>query len=152
MISKKQMSEHQLMKNVSWITSNHPNTSYIFEDDEERPDLIERYLSKIISNNAIILIVPIHRFRENNYSLRIEGPIDGYKILNEIYHFYNHQKVTKKIIKDLNEDDVFDYVKKVKAKMNNNREVHYIDLMGDLIFFEGISKQMGNVYFLELGS
>lgn len=142
----------RILNNLSWITRDNPSTCYIFQDGDERRDLNEYYLSEIISNKSIILLLPIHRFQENNYALTIEGPIDGFKILQEIHKFYNEKRVVKKIIKDMTEDDVFGYVSNVKNKINNNEEVHYIDLMGDLVFFEGIRKERGNVYFLELGS
>ena len=141
-----------LLSEISWVLSEPINSACCYCKDGE-PNYLKasNELDKLISLKNIILLVPIQRFCENLYPLTIEGPVTGKKILDSLYVFYNNTRIVKKYFNDL-EDDCLGFTESVREKIRGGEEVHWIDVIGGLIFFEGISKLIGNVYFLGLGS
>ena len=131
-----------LLKNIRWTITNLPycpdiENNYVFSKD---------YIDKTI-NKPIKLIFPIQRHGINSIKLQIRSDIKIKELLHLIFNFYNQIKVTKNMIEKI-ENDVFNYKLKALEKINSNKEVHYIELIGEMIYFEGIYNR--NLYEWEL--
>ena len=135
-----------LLKNINWTITNLPycpnvENNYVFSKE---------YIHKI-NNKPIKLIFPIQRHGLNSIKLQIRSDLKIKDLLNFIFNFYNNVKVTKNIIEKI-ENDVFNYKLKVREKINSNKEVCYIELIGEMIYFEGIYMRNDYEWELMLGS
>jgi hypothetical protein len=121
-----------LLKNIKWAITNLPycpdiENNYVFSKD---------YIEKTI-NIPIKLIFPIQRHGINTLKLQIRSDLKIKDLLHFIFNFYNQVKVSKNMIEKI-ENDVFNYKLKALEKINSNKEVHYIELIGEMIYFDGI--------------
>lgn len=129
----------------------------------KRPDMTKQNktvaIEKNTTNNLRYLTVPIQRFSENYKVIMLDN--DEYticRLLRTIYTFYNKVELSLEDLKNINEDDVYDYVAtQTKLKKENpTKKIYYIDLMADKIFLEGIYKKVDKSgdtqYYLLLGS
>jgi hypothetical protein len=121
-----------LLKNIKWTITNLPycpdiENNYVFSKD---------YIEKTI-NIPIKLIFPIQRHGINTLKLQIRSDLKIKDLLHFIFNFYNQVKVSKNMIEKI-ENDVFNYKLKALEKINSNKEVHYIELIGEMIYFDGI--------------
>ena len=121
-----------LLKNIKWTITNLPycpdiENNYVFSKD---------YIEKTI-NIPIKLIFPIQRYGINTLKLQIRSDLKIKDLLHFIFNFYNQVKVSKNMIEKI-ENDVFNYKLKALEKINSNKEVHYIELIGEMIYFDGI--------------
>ena len=131
-----------LLKNINWTITNLPycpdvENNYVFSKD---------YIEKT-TNKTIKLIFPIQRHGMNSVKLQIRSDIKVKDLLNFIFNFYNQVKVSKNMIEKI-ENDIFNYKFKALEKINSNKEVRYIELIGEMIYFEGIYNR--NIYEWEL--
>ena len=130
------------------------------DDLSAEENLDEIIIDENIYSNVIrYLVLPTHRFCGNYRSIILSNDVITKKeIYNQIYDFYNNTELTLNDLKNLNEDDVFDYITEltIEKKENPNLVVHPIDIMGDKKFFEGIyieTDKVGDIqYTLSLGS
>lgn len=93
-----------------------------------------------INKNRFIK-VPVHRFSKNYEKILLDKEeYCAIDIINIIYHFYNSKELTLNDLQRLNDDDVFDYVKKAKQlkTTNTSKKIYYINVMGDCVYFEGL--------------
>jgi len=79
------------------------------------------------------------------------------EVIDVIYHFYNTKELTLSDLQKLDEDDSWNYIKNAKELKTTNpmKKVHYINIMGDCVFFEGLKciEDSKNIeYSLMLGS
>lgn len=115
----------------------------------------------IKKNNKIkkirYLVLPIHRF-DNNYRVIIldNNEYSIYRLLITIYNFYNKKQLSIEDLKNLNDNDVYDYINNAIIKRKENKRIYYIDIMGDNTFFEGLNikeDKIGDIqYSISLGS
>jgi len=155
------------LNNISW-TINSPisnlkiiNSDHYEEFDEKYVDEEDDYyysnevneivINRIFSTCGIILKIPIQRFNQNQIDLKLDGPVNVKNILETLYHFYNVEEVNMDILKNI-PDDCFHYVRNMKTKVKRGKVMHWIDLMGGKIFFEGFRRIGENTYYLNLGS
>jgi len=102
--------------------------------------------------------VPVQRFSKNyEYILLDKEEYSAMEVIDVIYHFYNTKEITLSDLEKLDNDDVFDYIKNAKELKTTNptEKIHYINIMGDCVFFEGLKYNEGQksiVYSLMLGS
>ena len=127
-----------------------------YKDDDLEKIIIEK---NIYSNVIRYLILPFHRFSKNYYTIILSNEIITLKELTDIiYDFYNKKELTLFELKNLNEDDVYDYITEITISKKENPElvVNPIDIMGDKTFLEYITiyeDQSGDIqYMLHLGS
>lgn len=140
----------RFMNNIMWTTRQKVDEVSVFDDSEFE---ITQLLDEIISQEHIILIVPIQRNAQNLYPLIIEGPVSARKVIERLYSFYNEDRVVKNIAIEV-KNDAFDYADTVRERIKRKEEVHWIDFMGDLVYFEGLMNNDcdDNLYTLLLGS
>lgn len=99
----------------------------------------------------VILRVPTHRFNVKHQYIVILDNMTVSDILTLIYNFYNSSLYKSEVMKY--PDDCLGIVQSIKYKINNNESCKWIDLMGDLKFFEGFAySQKDNLWDLVLGS
>ena len=131
-----------LLKNINWTITNLP-----YCPDVENNYVFSKEYIDITINKPIQLIFPIQRYGLNIIKLQIRSDLKIKDLLHFIFNFYNQVKVSKNIIEKI-ENDVFNYKLKALEKINSNKEVHYIELIGEMIYFEGIYNR--NIYEWEL--
>ncbi len=138
------------INNIIWSTKECIDYVQVIDDSNSE---IKETLDEIISQEHIILIVPIQRHAQNLYPLIIDGPVSSRKVLERLYSFYNEDEVIEKIAMDI-KNDVFGHADNVREMIKNKEIVHWIDFMGDLVNFEGIVNNdcYNNLYTLLLGS
>jgi hypothetical protein len=153
------MENQEVLRNISWMINQLPSEAqiYINEDYDNPITLSDEIKNQIVFNENIIIEVPTHRFSESFQRISVKRPCNVENILNTIYSFYM-ENIPEHAL-DNTPDDVWNYVSKAKSKINNGESVKWIDIMGDLIFFEGLYKldstseqSNDNVYGLILGS
>lgn len=123
----------ELLNNISWCVSDHPNTAKAWkldneEDDSETEDID---LDQIVIDWRISLKL-YSRYNENSRVVYIEE-CTIYNILNSIHEVY-------KMSENGPEEDT------------SEAHAHANWYVGDAIFFEGISKINDSEWFLNLGS
>jgi len=112
---------------------------------------------KNTTNKNRYIKVPIQRHSENNENIPLDNnEYCAIDIINIIYHFYNTKELTLADLEKLN-NDAFDYVKDAKElkTINPIEKIHYINVMGDCVYFEGLKcyeDQKNIEYSLMLGS
>ena len=115
-----------------------------YKDDDLTKVIIEK---NIYSNVVRYLILPFHRFSKNYYTIILSNETITIKELTDIiYDFYNKKELTLFDLKNLNDDDVYDYITEITISKKENPKlvVNPIDIMGD---------QSGDIqYMLHLGS
>lgn len=127
-----------------------------YKDDDLTKIIIEE---NIYSNVVRYLILPFHRFCKNYYTILLSNEKITIKELTDIiYNFYNKKDLTLLDLKNLDNDDVFDYITEITISKKEKPDliVNPIDIMGDKIFLENISiyeDESGDIqYMLHLGS
>ncbi len=116
-------------------------------------------IGKNTTNNIRYLTVPIQRFACSLKVIILDNEeYSIYRLLDTIYKFYNHTELSLEDLKNINDDDVYDYI---TTNTNTKKEtpeskIYYINLMGDKKYFENICKLTDNSndiqYYLLLGS
>ena len=116
-------------------------------------------IPKNITSNIRYLTVPIHRFASSLKVIILDNDeYSIYRLFITIYQFYNEKEISYEDLKNINDDDVYDYVTKIVIKKRTNPElkIYYIDIMGDKTHFETIYNKTDNSgdiqYYLLLGS
>jgi hypothetical protein len=130
------------------------------EEEYKDDDLTKVIIEKNIYSNVIrYLILPFHRFNKNYHTIILQNETITIKELTDIiYDFYNKKELTLFDLKNLDEDDVYDYITEITISKKENPKlvVNPIDIMGDKTFLEYISiyeDQSGDIqYMLHLGS
>ena len=110
--------------------------------------------------SAIHVRLPVHRHPVTDdlfETITFAGPtVTAGQLLRRIHHFYNVRKLKpadfKWIAKMPNTDWPWNYRDKVLKAGREGGSPHWIDMMGDSIFFEGLTKEHGNTYSICLGS
>ena len=127
-----------------------------YKDDDLTKVIIEK---NIYSNVVRYLILPFHRFSKNYYTIILSNETITIKELTDIiYDFYNKKELTLFDLKNLNDDDVYDYITEITISKKENPKlvVNPIDIMGEKTFLEYITiyeDQSGDIqYMLHLGS
>jgi hypothetical protein len=127
-----------------------------YKDDDLTKVIIEK---NIYSNVVRYLILPFHRFSKNYHTIILQNETITIKELTDIiYDFYNKKELTLFDLKNLDDDDVYDYITDIiiSKKENPKLVVNPIDIMGDKTFLEYITiyeDQSGDIqYMLHLGS
>lgn len=152
--------EHlDILKNISWMINEHPSEAkiYINQDYDNPLPLSEETKNQMIFEEEIHIELPTHRFAESFQRILVKRPCNIENILTAVYNFYNKNIPEHGL--DNVPNDLWNYVTTAKEKMNSGESVKWIDIMGDLIFFEGLYKQEAtadktenNIYELILGS
>jgi hypothetical protein len=116
-------------------------------------------LNKVEGPNCRYLTLPIHRFEHNYKIIILDNEEYTYcRLMMVIYDFYNNKELTYEDLKNINEDDVYDYVTDlVKLKKENpNQKVFYSDVLAGKKYMENIfvntDKAGDTQYYLSLGS
>lgn len=111
------------------------------------------------SNVVRYLVLPFHRFSKNYYTIILPNHKITIKELTDmIYNFYNKTELTLLDLKNLDDDDVYEYITDMTCAKKQNPElvVYPIDIMGDKTFLEYITiyeDEAGDIqYMLHLGS
>ena len=127
-----------------------------YKDDDLTKVIIEK---NIYSNVVRYLILPFHRFSKNYHTIILQNETITIKELTDIiYDFYNKKELTLFDLKNLDDDDVYDYITEITISKKENPKlvVNPIDIMGDKTFLEYITiyeDQSGDIqYMLHLGS
>lgn len=127
-----------------------------YKDDDLTKVIIEK---NIYSNVVRYLILPFHRFSKNYHTIILQNEIITIKEITDIiYDFYNKKELTLFDLKNLDDDDVYDYITEITISKKENPKlvVNPIDIMGDKTFLEYITiyeDQSGDIqYMLHLGS
>lgn len=132
----------------------------IDEKNDNQDDLEKVIIEKNEYSNVIrYLVLPIHRFCYNYKIIMLSNDeITKKDIYSIIYDFYNNTELSLIELKNLNENDCYDYITDMTINKKENHElvVHPIDIMGDKTFIESISIHEDNAgdiqYTLHLGS
>ena len=105
------------------------------------------------------LVLPIHRFSKSYFTIILSNEEITMKELTDlIYDFYNKKELTLLELKNLDEDDVYDYISDITSDKKENPQlvINPKDIMGDKKFLEYISVYNDNSddiqYMLHLGS
>ena len=133
------------------------------EDDdknENEEDLTKIVIEKNLYSNEIrYLILPFHRFCKNYYTIILSNEkITIKELTNIIYNFYNKKELTLLDLKNLDDGDVYDYIRNITIAKKENPDliVNPIHIMGDKKFLENITvyeDESGDIqYMLHLGS
>ena len=156
--------ENKILTKIMWFIYYEPIDSIeIHEGDYEYKNPEQNFFNKVIikknnTKNKRYLVLPIQRFAKNYKVILLpDEKITVGELFTIIYNFYNQKILTYEEIKELNDDDVFDYVN--NACINHkrkNKDIKYIDIMGDKRIYEFIyvsKDKSGDVqYLLSLGS
>ena len=129
--------------------------------DEEYTDNLTKVVieENNLSNVVRYLVLPFHRFNKNYHTIMLSNQkITIKELTNIIYNFYNKTELTLLDLKNLNDEDVYDYIIEFTSAKKENPEliVNPIDIMGDKTFFEYITiyedESHDIQYMLHLGS
>jgi len=128
------------LRQISWLVNEHPSTAltYVNENYENTIPLSDEFKNTNIFKNNIYINLPTQRYAENFKKIFIEAPINVEKILFKIYEFYQSNIPENDL--DNTPNDIWNYVLNAKTNMEQGIQVKYIELMGDLVFFEGLSQ------------
>jgi hypothetical protein len=158
-----------IIKKIDWFVWEDPYTAKLLVDGGYI-DISDDVWETTIFNDDIHISCPITQYSEYFKSIEIEGPINLDKLLMSIHNFYNSQLIKDdiKFIKQNNEID--SYQENIIEKVENNKEVKWLDLIGEkeiiengsirrhplsclgLVRFEGLEYTSPNNYDLVLGS
>jgi len=149
------------LRQINWLTSQHPSEALMIEnEDYENPvPLTDEFKNKILFENNIILNLIAQRYLEAFRRISIEGPCSVQKLINSIYEFYQENIPANSL--DNIPNDIWNYVQTAKEKMSQGNSVKWIEIMGDMQFFEGICQHQSeenpdiieeNVFDVILGS
>lgn len=100
---------------------------------------------------SITVEIPIQRYLENEIKFKIDSNCTISDLLNKVFRAYNEEFLPDKIVKKL-EDDVFGYKRDALKKLKKGEKVKAIELIGDMIFFEGFKVNSDDSVYLFLGS
>ena len=124
------------------------NDSHPFEPLEE-----EHYNAIILSNpgpEEYVLEVGIHRYGRNlAYLPRPRGDVTVRDFMTIVSNFYSSFILLDEL--EALDDDDFRYVKSARERVKRGEDVYYFELMGSLIFYEGI-QILNKIVILNLGS
>jgi len=129
-------------------------------DEKYTNDLTKIVIEKNEYSNVIrYLILPFHRFSTSYYTIILSDEQITMKDLTDvIYDFYNNKELSLLDLKNLNDNDVYDYITNMVTSKKEEPElvVHPVDIMGDKKFLEYITiyeDEAGDIqYMLHLGS
>ena len=143
------------MNSLSWIIENDPlnGGAKFFEDPyEDMRDLTDDEWKQVIFKNEgeIRLRLPTHRFNEAHKFITIPDGTVLSEIVSKIYDFYQSEIDKNEILNY--PEDCLDYIKSAKEEISKGKKPKWIDIMGDLQFFEGFHHIEGNVWEIYLGS
>ena len=132
----------------------------IYEEYTDDDDLTKVIIKKNEYSNVIrYLVLPFHRFSKSYFTIILSNEEITMKELTDlIYNFYNKKELTLLDLKNLDEDDVYDYISEITSDKKENPQlvVNPINIMGDKTFLEYISVYNDNAddiqYMLHLGS
>lgn len=140
---------------ISWCINRDIENACKYDDDDNEFQLTENEWNEVIvdaRNIAYYLHMPVTRFSEEVMIIALPNEeITLRKLLTTIYEFYHTIKVTPELIKRRIKTDAFNYLKKASKEIKRGRDVCIIDIMGDMVFYEGVTK-FHNILFLNLGS
>lgn len=143
---------------ISWSLNEQVSDArlfYSYEDTDELTSLSDDHYQSIIIDNTYKhykLVVPIHRFEVNKTIIELPSKeITVKEFLEILYNFYNTKKLTLDDLKNLDQEDCFGYIKNAIDRVTKGEDVYYINIMGDLKFYEGLYI-CGNSVLLKLGS
>lgn len=138
--------ENYVLRNISWIIYENPiEEMEIYDEDYNymKPD--EAFFNKVLieknhsNKNKRYLVLPVQRFAKNYKVIVLsDEEITIKELLLTIYKFYNEKVLTFEEIKEIDDDDVFNYVTDACNYFKKGEIVHYIDVMGDKRFYEFI--------------
>lgn len=151
MVSKSKMT-YICLSDVAWLINHHPDEAEIYENNDEDPRSLndEDWMLKPFENHKDIeLKVPTHRFSKEYQTIIIHKNDTVREILHKIYHFYQ-SPIDKNAIFNFNED-CLGYVEWAKNAILDGETPKWIEIMGDLLFFQGIFFK-NNSFELDLGS
>lgn len=143
------------MDSLSWVIENDPldgGVKVFKESDGDMRDLTDDEWNKVVFENQgeIRLRLPTHRFNEAHKFITIsEGSIQR-DIFTKIYDFYQSEIDKNEILNY--PEDCLGFVKWAKEEIQEGRKPKWIDIMGELQFFEGFHHIEGNVWEMYLGS
>jgi len=137
------------LSNLSWNFRDSVDKVKII-DYEDSPEL-DNVMDSIFSKDDFLLEVAIHRDSESHFNISFEGGMTIRQILQRIYDFYHLEEVIEDLIEN-SPNDVFDYQKEVMTKLKNGGRANWIEMMGDMTYFEGFRKKSPKSYYLILGS
>ena len=130
-------------------------------DEEYTDDDLTKVIIKKNEYSNVIryLVLPFHRFSKSYFTIILSNEEITMKELTDvIYDFYNKKELTLLELKNLDEDDVYDYISEITSDKKENPQlvVNPINIMGDKTFLEYISVYNDNAddvqYMLHLGS
>lgn len=99
----------------------------------------------------VYIVLPTHRFSKAFVAITVPSQITVGELLDNIYHFYTTQPLTKSNLSKI-PDTCWGYRKKASEDLKNGIQVYAIELMGAMRHFEGFSISDDNKGFLQLGS
>lgn len=127
--------EKRICKEICWELIDDPE-EYEPEDEDENEQMNNVIIEENITNNMRYLMLPIRirtdviMLENKEYTL-----LDILKIVYDFYHNYQYSYLD---LKKMSEDS--DIVEKcVQMKNNDIKYINPIDLIGDHIYFEGIT-------------
>ena len=116
-------------------------------------------IPKNTSSNIRYLTLPIQRFSNSLKVIILDNDeYSIYRLFITIYQFYNEKEISYEDLKNINDDDVHDYVTNavIKKRTEPDCKMYYIDVMGGKKFFEQICEKKDDSgdtqYYLLLGS
>jgi hypothetical protein len=143
------------MNSLSWVIEEDPlnGGAKIFEDPyKDMRDLTDDEWDKVVfkDQGEIRLRLPTHRFNEAHKFITIpEGAIQR-DVVRKIYDFYQSEIDKNEILNYPN--DCLGFVEWAKEEISNGKKLKWIEIMGDLQFFEGFHHIKGNLWEMYLGS
>ena len=143
------------MDSLSWVIEEDPlnGGAKVFEDSyEDMRDLTDNEWDKVLFENQgdIRLRLPTHRFNEAQKFITIPKGAIQRDVVRKIYDFYQSDIDKNEILSY--PEDCLGFVELAKKEISDGKSPKWIDIMGDLKFFEGFHHIEGNVWEMYLGS
>lgn len=128
----------EILRNIPWLLSQNPNEAemYLNADYDNPVPLSAEVKNSILFESEIIINLPTHRYAETFNKLNLKGPITVFNLLTSLFDFYQSSIPAGGL--DNSPDDVWKNISNAKLKMQEGDQVKWIDIMGDLQFFEGL--------------
>jgi hypothetical protein len=139
--------------NILWNVYDNPTEAYYHGKMITKKLLNLEILPKTLSKKIIIL--PIHRDSELYINIELNEKMYTYKqLFQTLYTVYNKTLVNKTFLSKI-KDDLYDYKRQALKKLNHNKKVYLVDLIGNMCRFEAvylINENFDHIYTIFLGS
>ena len=136
MSSKKKMSV--ILSDVKWTIDTVPKNAKNVKFD------------KVPFKCDVTIILPEHRYCDGSYRLSVKSSDTVKNVLTKIYNYYQ-ERLTDVQVANIKEDSemAYEYLDQEKYKTSGSNR---LEIMGGLVFFEGLQKVGPDEYVLRMGS